>query len=63
MQVSFQWKNPDFLLKNPDFLLKNVDFTLCSRADQLHATAGGGEGAGEALPRGSALSDVFDAPF
>ena len=19
-QVSFQWKNPDFLLKNPDFL-------------------------------------------
>ena len=24
--VSFQWKNPDFLIKNPDFLLKNVDF-------------------------------------
>ena len=24
-QVSFQWKNPDFLSKNPDFLLKNVD--------------------------------------
>ena len=24
--VSFQWKNPDFLLKNPDFLLTNVDF-------------------------------------
>ena len=21
-QVSFQWKNPDFLLKNPEFLLK-----------------------------------------
>ena len=21
-QVSFQWKNPDFLLKNPDFLVK-----------------------------------------
>ena len=20
--VSFQWKNPDFLVKNPDFLLK-----------------------------------------
>ena len=34
-QVSFQWKNPDFLLKhvdflwkNPDFLLKHVDFLL-----------------------------------
>ena len=23
--VSFQWKNPDFLLKNLDFLLKDVD--------------------------------------
>ena len=22
-QVSFQWKNPDFLIRNPDFLLKN----------------------------------------
>ena len=22
-QVSFQWKNPDFLLRNPDFLLRN----------------------------------------
>ena len=22
-QVSFQWKNPDFLSRNPDFLLKN----------------------------------------
>ena len=28
IQVSFQWKNPDFLLKNPDFLLKNVDFII-----------------------------------
>ena len=27
-QVSFQWKNPDFLVKNPDFLLKNVDFVM-----------------------------------
>ena len=27
-EVSFQWKNPDFLLKNPDFLLKNVDFVI-----------------------------------
>ena len=27
-QVSFQWKNPDFLFKNPDFLLKNPDFLL-----------------------------------
>ena len=26
--VSFQWKNPDFLLKNPDFLLQNVDFII-----------------------------------
>ena len=27
-QVSFQWKNPDFLSKNVDFLLKNVDFII-----------------------------------
>ena len=27
-QVSFQWKNPDFLLKNVNFLLKNVNFLL-----------------------------------
>ena len=26
--VSFQWKNPDFLLKNPDFLFRNPDFLL-----------------------------------
>ena len=26
--VSFQWKNPDFLLKNPDFLMKNSDSLL-----------------------------------
>ena len=38
-QVSFQWKNPDFLLRNPDllfrnpdFLLKNVDFVTKTRA-------------------------------
>ena len=30
--VSFQWKNPDFLLKNPDFLLKNPDFITKHRA-------------------------------
>ena len=30
-QVSFQWKNPDFLFKNPDFLLKNVDFVTKTR--------------------------------
>ena len=28
MEVSFQWKNPDFLIRNPDFLLKNPDFLL-----------------------------------
>ena len=28
VQVSFQWKNPDFLLKNPDFLIRNPDFLL-----------------------------------
>ena len=28
LQVSFQWKNPDFLLKNLDFLLENPDFLL-----------------------------------
>ena len=27
-QVSFQWKNPDFLFNNPDFLFKNPDFLL-----------------------------------
>ena len=27
-QVSFQWKNPDFLSRNPDFLLKHVDFII-----------------------------------
>ena len=27
-EVSFQWKNPDFLLRNPDFLLKNVDLII-----------------------------------
>ena len=27
-QVSFQWKNPDFLFKDPDFQLKNPDFQL-----------------------------------
>ena len=27
-QVSFQWKNPDFLSKNPDLLLKNPDLLL-----------------------------------
>ena len=25
-EVSFQWKNPDFLLKNPDFLIRNPKF-------------------------------------
>ena len=30
-QVSFQWKNPDFLLMNPDFLLKNVDFMIMKK--------------------------------
>ena len=28
IQVSFQWKNPDFLVRNPDFLLRNLDFLL-----------------------------------
>ena len=27
-QVSFRWKNPDFLFKDPDFLLRNPDFLL-----------------------------------
>ena len=25
-EVSFQWKDPDFLSRNPDLLLKNVEF-------------------------------------
>ena len=27
-EVSFQWKNPDFLLRNPDLLIRNPDFRL-----------------------------------
>ena len=27
-QVSFQWKNSDFLVRNPDFMLRNPDFLL-----------------------------------
>ena len=27
-QVSFQWKNPDFLLRNSDFPIRNSDFLL-----------------------------------
>ena len=34
-EVSFQWKNPDFLFKNPDFLLKNVDFILFKKGRAL----------------------------
>ena len=30
VEVSFQWKNPDFLLKNPDLLIRNPDFLLKS---------------------------------
>ena len=30
-QVSFQWKNPGFLLKNPDFILKNPDYLIQQR--------------------------------
>ena len=41
-QVSFQWKNPDFLSRNsdflsrnPDFLLKNVDFIIKTRSPAI----------------------------
>ena len=34
--VSFQWKNPYFLLKNPDFPLKNPEFIT-----KQHGTAKG----------------------
>ena len=27
-QVSFQWKDPDFLFRNPDFVIRNPDFLL-----------------------------------
>ena len=27
-EVSFRWKNPDFLSRNPDFLSRNPDFRL-----------------------------------
>ena len=28
VQVSFQWKNPDFLLQNPDLMFRDPDFRL-----------------------------------
>ena len=28
LQVSFQWKNPDFLFRDPDFLFRNPGFLL-----------------------------------
>ena len=28
IEVSFRWKNPDFLLRNPDLLFRNPDFLL-----------------------------------
>ena len=31
-KVSFQRKNPDFLIRNPDFLLKNVEFLIKCRS-------------------------------
>ena len=31
--VSFQWKNPVFLLKNPGFLVKRVDFIIKGQRD------------------------------
>ena len=44
-QVSFQWKNPDFLLKNPDFLLKNPDFVTKQRREMWRTTVRGKPGA------------------
>ena len=39
-EVSFQWKNPDFLLRNPDFRLKKVDFTIKQALfEQSHAVS------------------------
>ena len=35
MEVSFQWKDPDFLFRNPDFLLKNVD-SIIKQVLELH---------------------------
>ena len=42
-QVSFQWKNPDFLLTNPDFLIRNSDFPI--EKCWLHNETGGGAAA------------------
>ena len=40
VEVSFQWKNPDFLLRNPDFRLKKVDFTIKQALfEQSHAVS------------------------
>ena len=40
VQVSFQWKIPDFLLKNPDFLFRNPDFLL-KNLDVMNDQTGG----------------------
>ena len=44
-EVSFQWKNPDFLFRNPEFLIRNSDFLLkhvdfiIKQADRIEITA------------------------
>ena len=43
-QVSFQWKNPDFLSRNPDFLLRNGEFMI-KTGRGIHAAAAHRRGA------------------
>ena len=48
-EVSFQWKNPDFLLKSPDFLIRNPNFLLKKCwFYKIYQFIGGADGLGSA---------------
>ena len=49
-QVSFQWKNPDFLSKNPDFLLKNVAFIIKQHVPEFSVQSSVGKEKAYQLP-------------
>ena len=49
-EVSFQWKNPDFLLKNTDFLFRNPGFLL-KNVDFIAKTGRAGNAADAVLRR------------
>ena len=49
-EVSFQWKNPDFIFKNPDFLFRNPGFLL-KNVDFIAKTGRAGNAADAVLRR------------